>query len=111
VKRAFATVVAPGLGASAIAGGLLFVGIIANACIRTGSLATIGLASAVAAPWAVGFSALCACGFSVQAVVLLSKVRGKLIGTGVTLDKYMTLSQDEKRALIEGGEAGDGRDA
>ena len=111
MKQAFATLVSPGLRGSAIAGGLVFVAVVASACIRAGSIANIGVASAIAARWAVVFASLCACAFCVQAAVLLTKVRGKLVGTGVTLDQYMTLSQEEKRALLEGSEVGGRRDA
>jgi ABC-type xylose transport system permease subunit len=89
----------------------MYVGIIAVACIKLGSLASIVAIAKFAVPWFVGSFATVLAGYLVYMGILLAITRQKLRGTGISLNQLMALPQEERHAFLKDRRRGPYRDA
>jgi zinc transporter ZupT len=100
-----------GVGAALTAAVLVYVGIIAIACIRLGSVASIVAVAKIAFPWFVGSLVALLAGALVYVATLLAITRHRLRGTGVSLSQFMSLPLNERHAFMQAHRRGPYRDA
>ena len=106
-----ATLLRSGARAAVVSAALVYVGIIAVACIKLGSLASIVAIAEFAFPWFVGVFATVFVGFLAYIGILLSVAGRNLRGTGVSLGQFMSLPMEERHALMKQHRRGPFRDA